>query len=188
MPGPSQLSAELGESHRPEMDRLVSVFYPEPATLGRLTAVGAADLPPAYQSLLAHDDHMTVTLEAFHESLVKVGVVDEAPAENSYARKSVLTRQSDGAPVQLGIMRIDLTGLPGAVREQIESHASPLGRILIRNNLLREVELLALWRIEPGDDLREHLRLPEGEPIFGRSARILVDGRPAVELLEMVRV
>ncbi|TWT77680.1 hypothetical protein Pla123a_14760 [Posidoniimonas polymericola] len=187
MPGRSQLSAEVGESHRPEMLKLAGVFYSDPAPLGELTAVSAADMPPHYQALLAHDDHMTVTLEAFHESLVKVVVVQEQSAPDSYVRKSLLTRHSDGTPVQLGIMRIDLTGLPDLVRQQIETHAAPLGRILIRNNLLREVELLALWRIEPGDDLREQLRLQTNQPIYGRSARILVDGRPAVELLEIVQ-
>lgn len=186
MPGRSQLSAEDGESHRPEMLRLASVFYPDLAPLGELTAVDAEEMPPHYQALLAHDDHMTVTLEAFHESLVKVVVVEEQAGPDSYIRKSLLTRHSDGVPVQLGVMRINLVGLPDVVRQQIETHAAPLGRIMIRNNLLREVELLALWKIAPGDDLREQLRLPTDEPIYGRSARILVDGRPAVEVLEIV--
>jgi chorismate-pyruvate lyase len=84
-------------------------------------------------------------------------------------------------------MRIDLTGLPEKARTQIETHAAPLGRVMIRNNLLREVELLALWRVQPAAPLRELLGLSEGEEIYGRSARILVDGRPAVELLEIVK-
>ena len=83
-------------------------------------------------------------------------------------------------------MRIDLDGLPAAVREAIERGGCPLGRILIRSNLLREVELLALWRILAGPKLSEELEVPAGEVIYGRSARILVEGRPAVELLEIV--
>jgi hypothetical protein len=64
---------------------------------------------------------------------------------------------------------------------------TPLGRILIRADLLREVELLALWRIAAGPRLASELDLPPGTAVYGRSARILVEGRPAVELLEIVR-
>ncbi len=186
MPGPSQITAAEGESRRQEMRQLAVSFFAGPAELGMLHAVAPADMPEAYQTLLAHDDHMTVTLEAYHESLMSLVVLQEVSENGSYARKSLLTRQSDGVPVQLGVMRIDLTGLPEKARTQIETHAAPLGRVMIRNNLLREVELLALWRVDPAPPLQELLGLREGEEIYGRSARILVDGRPAVELLEIV--
>lgn len=169
------------------MTALAGVFFPRLELLGRLTPVGANELPEDYQALLAHHDHMTVTLEAFHGSLVDVHVKAESKQADSYARKSVLTRQSDGGPVQLGVMRIETRGLPALVREQIEQHSAPLGRILIRNNLLREVELLALWRIDAGPELSDALQAPVGETVYGRSARILVDGHAAVELLEIVK-
>jgi hypothetical protein len=52
--------------------------------------------------------------------------------------------------------------------------------------LLREVELITLWQITPGLALKQHLQLPDHQPIFGRSAQILVDERPTVQLLEIV--
>jgi chorismate-pyruvate lyase len=62
-----------------------------------------------------------------------------------------------------------------------------LGRVLIRHNVLRHVELQQLWHVNPSPQLRELLQLAAGEPLYGRSARIVVEGRPAVELLEIPR-
>jgi hypothetical protein len=170
----------------PELARL---FFPDPRELGRFEPVAEEALPEMVRALLAHDDHMTVTVEAWHNSLVDVHVLREHSEGDLYARESLLLRQRDGWPVQYGIVRIDLAALPEIVRMEIESRALPLGRILIRRHVLRQVELQQLWRIEPGDRLRRMLRIgPETAEIFGRSARILVDGSPTVELLEIVAV
>src|SRR5690606_7749686 len=134
----------------------------------------------------SHGGHMTVTLEAYHESLVKVQAVEELKSDKSYARESLLTRVSDGLVVQCGIMRIALAGLPPQVREAIENRSAPLGRILIRNNLLREVELLALWRVALGPRLAQYFRREVGEVVYARSACIHIQGEPTVELLEIV--
>ena len=135
--------------------------------------------------LLAHQEHMTVALETFHKSLVSVKVLDEWRDEASYARTSVLSRQSDGAVVQFGIMRIWLGDLPADAQQEITSKKSPLGRVLIEHNLLREVELISLWQIQPAAVLKRCLQLTSYNPIFGRSAQILVDERPTVQLLEI---
>jgi chorismate-pyruvate lyase len=177
---------EKSGEHLHDAIGLAQAFFEPLTDLGSITPVGEADLPPDYLTLLAHSGHMTITLEAWHESLVNVHVEGECREPDRYARHSLLSRQSDGRVVQSGIMRIDLTGLPIAVRREIEVGETPLGRILIRADLLREVELLALWRIAAGPRLARELDLPPGTPVHGRSARILVEGRPAVELLEIV--
>ena len=83
-------------------------------------------------------------------------------------------------------MRIWLGDLPVAAQHEILTKRSPLGRVLIRHNVLREVELIAFWRIEPGPVLRRHLQPADGQCVYGRSAQILVDDRPTVQLLEIV--
>lgn len=165
---------------------LCSLFYPTTAEVGLFEEVAVGDLPDQFKALLAHDDHMTVTVEAWHNSLVKVQVLEEHREGDHYARRIVLSLQRDGKPVQYGIMRINLANLPQIVRLEVESQALPLGRIMIRHHLLREVELLGLWRIASGPELRKHLKLERGAVCFGRTARILVDRIPAVELLEIV--
>jgi chorismate-pyruvate lyase len=131
---------------------------------------------------------MTVTVEAFHKSEVDVRVLKEHREGDVYTRCSLLVRQSDGAVVQFGIMWINLKGLSDQVRAEIEAHKTPLGRVLIRHNVLRRVELQRLWRIHPGPYLREKLEIQAStECVFGRSAGIIVEGRQAVELLEIVK-
>lgn len=176
----------ISQSRYSEVTQLVDLFTPQWDSLGSFTPVGESDLPLAYTSLLAHHDHMTVTLEAFHESPVAVQVVEERTRHDWYARQSLLSRVSDDAIVQYGIMRIGVDGLPPQVRHAIETHAAPLGRILIENDLLRHVELLALWRIEVGPRLAEPLSLSVGDVIYGRSAVIHLGGQRAVDLLEIV--
>ena len=171
----------------PNISPLTDLFFPTLDVLGQFEPVEPSDLPPAYQSLLAHDDHMTVTVEAWHNSLVDIRVLAEQSDDDNYARNTLLVLQSDGMPVQFGLMRIDLTGLPEIVCQEIKAQTLPLGRIMIRHHLLREVELCQLWRITPGPELHQQLQLQDASPIFGRTARILVDGQPAVELLEIVR-
>lgn len=167
---------------------LSDLFYSTPAEIGLFEEVAAGELPDQFKALLAHDDHMTVTVEAWHNSLVKVNVLEERHDGDLYSRRIILALQRDGLPVQFGIMRINLKGLPQIVRMEIESQALPLGRIMIRHHLLRAVELLHLWRITAGPELRKHLKLDRGTICFGRTARILVDKVPAVELLEIVTV
>jgi chorismate-pyruvate lyase len=172
----------------PSASRLATLFYSDLAELGRFEPVNVDRLPGNYRLLLAHQDHMTVALEAHYNTLVNVEVLDEWRDESSYARSSVLSRQTDGAVVQFGMMRIWLADLPAAAQREITAKKTPLGRVLIQHNVLREVELITLWQIEPRRVLRKHLRLTGDAPIFGRSAQILVDERPTVQLLEIVKL
>lgn len=181
---------EVSATHLEAMKSLAAGYYGGldqlDQTLGMTIPVASAEMPPAYQKLLSHHAHMTVTLEAWHESLVDVSVLDEVSSELNYSRHSLLSRQSDNRIVQSGIMAIDLSQLPEPVREAIRQGDEPLGRLLIRSKLLREVELLALWKFSAGSLLAKELNLSAGEEVYGRSARILVDSKPAVELLEIV--
>jgi len=168
--------------------RLATLFYSNLAELGRFEPVSVEELPGDARVLLAHHDHMTVALESYHESPVNVETVAEWRDEASYARTSLLSRQLDGAVVQFGMMRIWLTDLPAAAQDEITSKRAPLGRVLIEHNVLREVELITLWKIKPGPVLQRHLGVSAKQSIYGRTAQILVDERPTVQLLEIVKL
>ncbi|MEX2170283.1 MAG: hypothetical protein WD851_13300 [Pirellulales bacterium] len=187
-PPPCTISSADSESHCGELETLVRWFDTQLGQLGHFEPVAAGELPADFSTLLVHHSHMTVAVEAFHKSRVDVRVLTEHREADLYGRQIVLTRRSDGAVVQYGIMRIDMRRLSEKARREVETHAAPLGRVLIRHKALREVELIALWKIEPSNALAAHLNIPTGEPVYGRSARILLDKRPAVELLEIVKV
>lgn len=170
----------------PDIAELASLFFPTLETLGRFEPVREDAMPRAYRNLLAHDDHMTVTIEAIHNSLVEVHVLEVRQHDEIYARKVLLTRQTDGVVVLFGIMRMDLSQVHHEVRREIEEKGTPLGRILIRHHVLRHVELDGLYRVTPGKELQNLIPLAGDRETYGRTARIHVAGRPAVQLLEIV--
>jgi chorismate-pyruvate lyase len=170
----------------PELNALVGLFYPDPSVLGDFREVSEADLPVTARRLLAHDQHMTVTVEAYHGCPVTVEVLQTNITPTHYARRILLHRQTDRAVVQFGIVRLAVALLDAEVRQEIESQNAPLGRILIKHNVLRDVRLLSLWEILPGEDLRRHFQMVEAGICYGRTALIYCDGVPAVELLEIL--
>jgi chorismate-pyruvate lyase len=184
---PARKTSEA-DLYTPSASRLATLFFSELEEIGEFKPVQVDRLSSDARTLLAHTEHMTVAHESFHHSPVSVQALDEWHDEVSYARASLLSRRSDGAIVQFGIMRVWLADLPATAQEQITSKKAPLGRVLIEHNLLRDVELITLWEIKPGLVLRKHLQVSEKTPIYGRTAQILVDERPTVQLLEIVKL
>lgn len=162
---------------------LVSLFADSHAEFGAIEAVSADAVPEPFRALLDHRGHMTVTMERHHGGAVRVRVIAErAGAPGDYAREIVLTGP-DGRVVQFGIVRIDLSCVDAATAARIRAGAEPLGRILIEAGVLCTVGDVALVRIIPGPHL---VPLTGPKQTFGRVAGISVDGRRAVDLLEIV--
>ena len=168
------------------LESLATLFYPCLDDLGDFAEVQAEAMPAVYQSLLAHQNHMTVTVERHHSSPVDVRVLETRITGEHYSRKILLTRQSDGAVVQFGIARLNFAHFDAEVRREVESQQIPLGRVLIAHNVLREIHLLRLWRIEPGPDLQKLFGVSANQITYGRTAVIDCNGEPAIELLEIV--
>jgi len=173
-------------SHFPDLETLVDLFYDSCDRLGAFEEVKSSQLTPTARKLLDHHSHMTVTVEKFHGCKVDVDVLERRSREHHYSRKILLRRQSDKRVVQFGIVRLNRRYLSDDVLAEIESETIPLGRVLINHNVLREVQLVALWKIIPGPDLKQYLELADDSPIFGRTALIYCNGEPGVELLEIV--
>ena len=170
----------------PELRALSNLFYASLEELGQFNEVDASEMPETARKLLWHDEHMTETVEAFHGTPVEVSVLDTNSTPTHYARRILLNKESDGQVVQFGIVRLSVESLAKEVRQEIERQESPLGRILIRHNVLRQVRPMSLWSVIPGLDLRKLFGLGESDVCFGRTALIYCDGLPAVELLEIV--
>jgi chorismate-pyruvate lyase len=173
-------------SIRPDLPTLAGLFYTYPQDIGEFHEVSADEMPPPYRQLLAHEGHMTETVEAFYGGPVDVEVIAKHITSTHYARKILLRRQSDRKVVQFGIVRLTFEYLSPEVRAEIESEKIPLGRVLINHNVMREVQLFALWQLYPGPDLRKLFNLEKPNEVYGRTALIYCNGEPAVELLEIV--
>ena len=169
-----------------ELDGLVSLFYASRRELGDFTLVDGQRCPVVYGELLDHEQHMTVTVERRHAALVDVEVLEYRQSPTHYMRKIVLRRRGDRRAVLFGIVRLALKPLHPGVRDEILSRRTPVGRVLIEHNVLRQVQLNSLWRVRCGAELAELFDAPRDCVTFGRTALIYCDGEPAVELLEIV--
>lgn len=170
----------------PALDHLASLFYDDATLLGQFEEVRAEAMPEPYRSLLAHHEHMTVAMERHHGVPVEVQVLASRRAGDYYSRKIVLRRHGDGRVVLFGIPRLNLQLLDEAVRQELLAEQKPLGRLLIEHNVLREVQLASLYRVQLGPDLATFFQRPTGETTYGRTAFLYCDGYLAVELLEIV--
>jgi chorismate-pyruvate lyase len=170
----------------PALDHLAGLFYSDMAELGAFEEVLAEQMPQPYRTLLAHHEHMTVSVERHHGEKVDVEVIAAKRSGDYYARKIVLHLQTSRKTVLFGIPRLNLRLVDDDVRREILSENKPLGRVLIDHNVLREVQLASLYRVTPGPDLCRMLGLAEPQTTYGRTAFIYCDGYPAVELLEIV--
>ena len=170
----------------PAIQDLVALFFDNPQMLGEVKECETDEMPWRYADLLAHDGHMTETVEKLFDSPVDVKVLDRRFDQPYYAREIALHRQTDGQIVQYGIVRLDVTFLEDDVCEEILAEQIPLGRVLIEHDVMREVQLSALWQIDVGTRLAEVFQCPVGTTTFGRTAMIYLDGEPVIELLEII--
>lgn len=161
---------------------LVSLFVSPPDAFGRLAPVTADLVPEPFRTLLDHRSHMTGAMERHHGGPVTLDVVAVTFAGGRYAREILLTGPG-GRVVQFGIVRMDLGAVDESTAARISAAGEPLGRILPEAGVLCDVGDVGLLAIDPGPHLRS---LIGPRATFGRVATIALDGRPAVELLEVV--
>ncbi len=181
-----ELDGSQAKKLDPILDDLISLFYDDSDSLGEFELVLPRECPKIYQELLDHSAHMTVTVERHHGDKVDVEVLSESWSGDHYQRKILLRRHSDRQIVQFGIVRVALAKLPSTVRTEVIEGSTPLGRVLIEHDVLREVHLINVWKVRCGSDLARNFSVDQGEVTYGRTARILVESEPAIELLEIV--
>lgn len=161
-------------------------LFPEAGDPPEYETIRGDDMPEPYRGLLVHDQHMTVTVEAFHGGPVDVRILARRQDGDVYARKILLVHQATGKVVQFGIVRIDLSMTSDPVRDAIVAGDTPVGRILIDNDVLRRIEPVAYLKITPRPLQMARFGMAAPAPLYGRLAIIHCDGQPAVELLEVV--
>ena len=169
----------------PDIATLFQLFPPTPY-LREFDVIATDQMPQPYRNLLVHEHHMTVTVEEHHGSLVDVKVLEKKHEGNSYARKILLAKQTDRRIVQFGLVLIWLSYCSPAVQSEILAEKTPLGRILINHDVLRRIEPTDYLRVKPGPQMLQWFGPTPFEAAYGRLALIYCDGKPAIELLEIV--
>ncbi len=169
----------------PTLDHLYNLF-PDSPDRPDSVEVPAREVPQPYHRLLVHTHHMTVTVEEFYRSPVDVQVLECRRAGNEYSRKILLKTRTTGRVVQFGLVRINLGVCPEAVRNEIVEGKTPLGRVLIENNMLRRIELVGCLRLRLSAEMAQWFGVETGTTTYGRLGVIYTGDRPAVEVLEIL--
>jgi hypothetical protein len=168
-----------------ELKKLTDLFPSDQPLIANAEHVASALVPEPYKRLLAHNSHMTVTMEEYHHSRVDVKILARAQEGEIYSRKIILVKSGTDNVVQFGIVRFDFQYVTDVVREEILAGEIPLGRVLINHNVLRHIDLGAVLRITAGAELAKIFRMEPGGVTYGRLATIFCNQQPAVDLLEI---
>jgi chorismate-pyruvate lyase len=167
-------------------DDFASLFPLADAITG-VEPVPASMLPEPYCGLLNHTKHMTVTVEKYFRDTVDVEVEDWDQDGDFYSRRILLRTRTNKQYVQFGVVRIDLSVLTEPVRQQILSGRLPLGRVLIDHNVLTDVKPVAFLKVSLGPRLTTAFDCQYPATTFARIGQIAANGRPAIDVLEVLR-
>jgi len=150
-------------------------------------SVPVSELPEVPRRLLAHNGHMTEVLSRHHGAALAVKPYRIRREGEIYGRRLDLFAAGVDRPVMTGVMIFNLALVAADVRDEIVQARTPLGEILVRRRILRRVSPEAYLRFDEGDPLVTRFGLAPAQPAYGRLATIACEGRPAVDLLEIVR-
>jgi len=173
-------------SHVPPSVESLYAAFPGAADRPDFEGIPPADMPEPFRRLLVHTHHMTVTVEAFYGQAVDVRVLDARLTGDTYCRKIVLALRDAGDVVQFGIVRVHLAKLPPRVGHEIIEGETPLGRVLIQNDVLRHIEPGGYFRVSPCRQLCDWFEVAAPTTCWGRTGTIFADRQPAVEVLEIL--
>ncbi|MFQ5461976.1 MAG: hypothetical protein ACE5E5_05030 [Phycisphaerae bacterium] len=187
-------SAESPNAAREALAELCAAFGINREAFGSVEFVDPATMPDTFQRLLAHQQHMTATLKAYHDEAVTLQVVAEWQCGDIYSRLIKLCAGAGDHVVEVGVMRFDLAYAGKAVRRAVLECTTPLGDILAAHEVMRRIE--PRWFLRLGDAFPLLTHFGNARPAqpgntrppaaFARIGRIYCNDHPAIDLLEIV--
>ena len=143
---------------------------------------GSLDLRPLapdavaqpYRDLLVHSRDMTPTLERFYGERLGLEVIRRRRVGPLYLRE-VLLVLPDGAAVEYGAIRINLTWFPSEAREEILAERLPLGRILQDQAIAHLGWPQGFYRIKSNKYVEGVLGIAPAGALYGRR-NVLLNG------------
>lgn len=162
-------------------------FYGLGSARPRVTFIPAEQLPDDERWLLAHEGDMTSRLREFHHSEIDLDVHARQRIGDYLVRASVLTRRSDGIPVEFGAIGIHLDVLPLEARRLVEEGRIPLGGVLERERVPFISHPQGFFRIAVDARLAELLGATAGQVLYGRCNELRSgEGRALAEVVEVL--
>lgn len=184
---PVTLEAAMSETVRTDYLAPLIFFYGLGSARPRVVFAEADQLPDQERWLLAHDSDMTSRLREFHGSEIDLDVHAMQRIGNYLVRASVLTRRTDGIPVEFGAIGIHLEALPEPARKLVLVGKVPLGGVLEQEKLPFSSHPRGFFRISVDSRLAELLGATSGQVLYGRCNELRSgDGRILADVVEVL--
>jgi len=144
-----------------------------------------ATIPSPYQSLLVHENDMTLTLER-HFGSVRLRTLSTVLKGSWYLRRVLLVQEYSGRPVEMGAIRIRLDAFRPKTRAQILKHEVPLGRVLRDAGVDFLSRPRAYLAITPNQEMMGVFWMREPRPLFGRQTEVFQGGAKLGDIVEVL--
>jgi chorismate-pyruvate lyase len=162
-------------------------FYGIGSARPKVTFVQPEELPEHERWLLVHDTDMTLRLREGHGCEIDLDVHARGRIGNYLVRASVLTRRTDGRPVEFGAIGIHLDVLPEAAQQLVLEGRVPFGAILERYEVPHTSHPRGFFRISVDSRLAELLGATSGQILFGRCNELRhASGKPLADVVEVL--
>jgi chorismate-pyruvate lyase len=154
-----------------------SAFHPQPAN----------SLNERARRLLVHTQDMTSTLSAFHESPLRVEVLQRQLQHDVYLREVFLHTLTANSIVEYGVIAIALDQFTPPQQEEIQAGQIPLGALLHRFQIAFESAPIAFFSVSGEALAGTPLKASNGVTCFGRFNRLTKPtGEPLAWILEIL--
>ena len=144
-------------------------------------------LPEPARQLLVHSQDMTSTLAAFHESPLRVEILQRQRENDLYLREVFLRTVASDSIVEYGVIAIALEQFTPPEQEAVQAGQIPLGGLLHRFKIPFESAPIGFFSAS-GDSLAgTPLQTSKGVTCFGRFNRLTKPtGEPLAWILEIL--
>lgn len=146
-----------------------------------------ARLPEPARRLLVHPNDMTSTLAAFHESPLRVEILQAQHGPDLYLREVFLRTTATNSIIEYGVIAIALDPFTPDQRDAITGGRAPLGGLLHRFALSFTSAPISFFSISASALQTTPLRVPANATCYGRFNRLSGANRePLAWILEIL--
>ena len=145
------------------------------------------ELPEPARQLLVHSRDMTSTLATYHESLIRIEILQCRESDGYYLREVFLRTLSTGAIVEYGVLAIELAQFSDWQRDIILAGKAPLGGLLHRFEIPFVSTPIGFFALGGNHLADTPLKTPPNVTCHGRFNRLAREsGEPLAWILEIL--
>jgi chorismate-pyruvate lyase len=145
------------------------------------------ELPEPARQLLVHSRDMTSTLATYHESLIRIEILQCREVDGFYLREVFLRTLASGTLVEYGVLAIELAQFSEWQRDIIRAGQAPLGGLLHRFEIPFVSTPIGFFALAGRHLASTPLATPTDVTCYGRFNRLAREsGEPLAWILEIL--